>query len=280
MIATPRDAATVMLLRNGSVPGEGIEVLMVRRHAGSRFVPDAFVFPGGQIEPADCSAEIEACCHQFDVREAHLRMPDMSPPERALGACVAALRETFEEVGILLVCTPGGATIRFNGTKQARLEQRRRALHAHRITLAEVLREEELRLAPAQLHYFAHWITPEASPIRYDVRFFAAAAPRDQTARHDGVELTGHRWVTPSDALAEHARGVFPMVLPTRTLVGELMQFPTVEAAVGSTRDKDIPAVLSRMIIRDGHLVEVLPGAGDDRGLFDFPGSISGQRPA
>ena len=266
MIVTPRDAATVMLLRDRPAPGEGVEVLMVRRHAESRFVPDAFVFPGGRIEPEDCSAEIEACSHEFDIGEAHRRIPDMSPPERALGAWVAAIRETFEEVGILLASNRAGDPIRVNGSDAGPLEQSRRALHAGRISLVEVLQGEGILLSPARLHYFAHWITPEASPVRYDVRFFVAAAPREQVARHDGIELTGHRWVTPSDALVEHDQGTFPMVLPTRTMVQELAQFPNVEAAVASTRGKTILSIPSRIVLRDRCPVEVLPGEAEERG--------------
>jgi len=259
MVVTPRDAATVMLLRDSPPGGEGIEVLMVRRHAKSRFVPDAYVYPGGRIEETDYSPEVEEHCLGLDCGEAHRRISDIDPPAKALGAWVAGIRETFEEVGLLLAMGGPGEVLRIGPAQEARMESHRRNLHADRVSLGEILREEGLKLAAGELHYFAHWITPVTSPIRYDVRFFVARAPAGQTARHDGVELTEHRWVRPETALAEYDQGRFPVILPTWTTLRDLSEFRTVGEALECARGKTVPAILSRVVLRGGQPVEVMP---------------------
>lgn len=237
---------------------------MVRRHARSRFVPGAYVFPGGKIEDADWSPRIEERCTGLDRAEAIRRIPDMVPPEKALGAWVAAIRETFEEVGILFASGETGSALLNDA--EPRFETRRRDLHSGRTTLHGMLERERLWLEAGRLHYFAHWITPVTSPIRYDVRFFVARTPQGQTPCHDGVELTEHGWVTPRDALAGDADGTFPIILPTRNMLAQLSRFGSVDAAIASTRGKTIPAILSKMVLRNGTYLEVMPDEeGDER---------------
>jgi hypothetical protein len=259
MPVKPRDAATVMLLRNSTDGADDIEVLMVRRHAKSRFVPDAYVYPGGRIEEADYASEIEQRCVGLGYAEAQRRVPDIRPPEKSLGAWVAGIRETFEEVAILYAYDKSGDLVELAAGGGDRLESYRRRLHADEISLVDLLDQNGLTLATDELHYFAHWITPETSPMRYDVRFFVAPAPADQDAQHDGVELTEHVWIQPREALAKHEKGEFPVILPTHFMLQELSRFRTVEDAVASTRGKEIPAILSKVILRNGEYVEVMP---------------------
>jgi 8-oxo-dGTP pyrophosphatase MutT (NUDIX family) len=248
-----------MLVRDAGSLGTGVDVLMVRRPSDSRFAPGAYVFPGGRIEDADCAPELERGCAGLDRAQASRRMPDIHPPERALGAWVAAVRETFEESGILFACDAAGRFLSAPPGLGIRLASHRRDLHAERTSLQEILSREGLKLALAELHYFAHWITPEACPIRYDVRFFLAGAPADQTARHDGVETTDHRWVRPAEALKAYAQGDFPVVFPTRFMLDQLSRFANVEEAVRSARQREISPVLTRIVVRDGRYVEVMP---------------------
>lgn len=268
MPVQPRDASTVMLLRDAPGPGGGLEVLMVRRHAKSRFVPDAYVFPGGRIEERDYGSEATGYCHGLDCGRANDLIRDITPPEKALGAWVAGIRETFEEVGILLACDERGRLVETGAAEDSRMEARRRDLHADRVSLGEVLRSEGLRLAAGELHYFGHWITPETSPIRYDVRFFAAFAPMSQAAVHDGIELTEHCWVTPQAALRGYDEGRFPVILPTWATLAELAKFRSADEAIESTRGKQVPAILSVVVRRNGQNVEVMPDdvqADDER---------------
>lgn len=255
-----------MLLRNTSSDGGGIEVLMVRRTGTARFAPGAYVFPGGRVEGVDCSPTMELRCSGLDRRGAFGRMPDADSSEGALGAWVAALRETFEEVGILLACDADGTLLGTDTPEDARFAVYRRQLHAGQVSLDQLLDKEQLRLALDRVLYFGHWITPEAAAIRYDVRFFVAAAPLGQAATHDGIELTGHRWVQPRKALSESDAGDFPMVLPTRMMLRELAGFQTVEDALRSAASKTIPSILSTIVLRSGERIEVMPdevGPGD-----------------
>jgi len=259
VVVTAKDAATVILLRDAEGPGDQVEVLMVRRHAKSRFVPDAYVFPGGRVEAADYDPELEKRCVGLDFEAAYHRLRDIAPPEKALGTYVAGIRETFEEAGIFLACDPSGNPVTIDAANLHLFGPCRRELHADRLSLIEILKKEGLYLAAHSLMYFSHWITPEASPIRYDVRFFVAPVPEGQRARHDGVELTGHTWITPRAALEGYAGGTFPIILPTRTVLAELAQFTSTREVVRSTEGKEVPAILTKMVLRDGQYVELLP---------------------
>lgn len=262
MVAVPRDAATVMLLRDAPGSSRGIEVLLVRRSSQSRFVPGAYVFPGGRVDEADGSPDLARRCRGLDRGEAARRIPDLAPPQKALGAWVAAIREVFEEVGLLFASHGNGRLLNLGACPH--LENLRRDLHAGRLSLRELIEREGLWLEAGSLHYAAHWITPLASPIRYDVRFFVARAPPQQTPCHDGVELTEHLWIRPRDALLRHAAGAFPIILPTRYQLAQLSRFSTVDAALAATRGKPVPAILSQLVRRDGVTVEVLPDGMED----------------
>jgi len=122
-----------------------------------------------------------------------------------------------------------------------------------------MLEKEGLTLATDRLHYFSHWVTPEPLPIRYDVRFFVAEAPKGQEALHDGHELVGHIWVTPQEALDAYHRGDFKLVLPTIMTLKELCAFGTVEDVVLATKGKNIPRILTKMEHKEGRTVEIMP---------------------
>jgi 8-oxo-dGTP pyrophosphatase MutT (NUDIX family) len=198
MAVKPKEASTVILLRKSSEPDKGnFEVLMVLRHPKSRFVPGSYVFPGGCLDEQDYSPEMEALCTGVTQKEAQALLHDMSSPGRALGAWIAGIRETFEEVGVLLAYRSDKTSVFFNTEE---LSQKfcsyRQRLQKGQLSLKSILMKEGLTLACDRLHYFSHWITPELLPLRYDVRFFVAEAPENQTAIHDGVELTTHIWIT------------------------------------------------------------------------------------
>jgi 8-oxo-dGTP pyrophosphatase MutT (NUDIX family) len=236
MPATPRDAATLILLRDSNRPSGGTEVLLLQRHARSAFLPSAHVFPGGVVEEADFAPEMAALCQGLSFGQAHRVIKDISPPEKSLGFFVAAIREAFEESGILLA--HGDSSI--DERQVMRLGGYRAKVHAHPSIFVSRLRDEGLKLATDRLFYFVHWITPEALPIRFDARFFVAAAPSGQEASPDGKETVEARWICPQDALEEHQKGRLKLAPPTFHSLRELAEFRTVDEATASAHGKRI----------------------------------------
>jgi 8-oxo-dGTP pyrophosphatase MutT (NUDIX family) len=236
MAAKPRDAATLILLRDSDRPSGGIEVLLLQRHARSAFLPGAHVFPGGVVEEADFAPETAALCQGLNFDQAHRVIKDVSPPEKSLGFFVAAIREAFEESGILLA--HGQRSI--DERQMMRLGGYRAVVHANPSIFVSRLGDEGLKLATDTLFYFAHWITPEVLPIRFDARFFVAAAPSGQEASPDGKETVEAKWISPQDALEEHQKGMFKLAPPTFHSLSELAEFRTVDEAITSTHGKRI----------------------------------------
>jgi len=259
MPALPKEAASVLLLRDAP-GGGGLEVLMVRRHSGSDFAPSMHVFPGGAVEEGDCSREMACLCAGLGREEAMRVIPDAPSPVRALGILVAGIRETFEETGILLACLASGELVSCQGETAARFAAYRLGLREGRLSFREVLEGEGLRPALDRLVYFAHWVTPEISPIRYDTRFFLAAAPPRQAALHDGVETTDHVWISPARALERNRRGDFAMLPPTLFNLVELREYATVEEALASAAAREVPLVAPRVIFEGGRMRLIIPG--------------------
>ncbi len=261
MAVKPEDAATVILLREGKEgPGKGYEVLMVLRHARSQFVPDAYVFPGGRVDEVDCQKEWEDLCRGITLDSAFKKLENSPSPERALGAWVAGIRETFEEAGILFAMRRDGAPLPAQAPDGTEYVSRlRRELTENKRNFIDLLKEEALILAADELHYFSHWITPELLPLRYDVRFFVARAPFFQEAVHDGVEVTKHAWRTPQAILSDFGKGRFNMVLPTLKTIETLAGFNTVEEVLASTINKSINGILTKLTKEDDQIVEYMP---------------------
>lgn len=200
---TPRPAAAVVLLRDR--PTGGVELFMVRRHIRSDFAPDVFVFPGGSVTSGDREAEATTgLCIPAGEGVTGL----------GSGFRVAALRELFEEAGVLIAYrrdTP----LTLDASAVERFAGHRRALCAGRTTLGSIAAREGLRLATDQLLHWAHWVTPEAMPKRFDTHFFLIEAPSGQTPLHDQQEVTDSAWIAPAEALARFERGEFPLVFAT-----------------------------------------------------------------
>lgn len=225
-----RDAATVMLMRDGA---SGIEVCMLQRNLNSDFVGGAYVFPGGGVDPEDAEADVEA----ISVGRTNASASRLVGVERSgLSFWVAAIRESFEEAGLLLATDSGGRTISFTDEVIARrFEIHRKAVDSGERRLAEICREENLRLDLGSIHYFSRWVTPLGAPRRYDTRFFVAAAPQGQVALHDDREVIATVWVTPQKALADHEEGRRTMIFPTvRTMVA-LGRFEKVDDVLSHT---------------------------------------------
>ncbi len=188
------------------------------------------------MEEVDFALEMEALCHGLGFDQAHRIIKDVSPPEKSLGFFVTAIREAFEEAGILLA--HGHSSI--DERQMMRLGGYRAEVHANPSIFVSRLRDEGLKLAMDRLFYFAHWITPEALPIRFDARFFVAAVPSGQPASHDEEETVEARWVSPRDALEEDRRGMLKLAPPTFDSLAELAKFRSVDEVIVSTHGKRI----------------------------------------
>jgi 8-oxo-dGTP pyrophosphatase MutT (NUDIX family) len=258
----PRDAATVMLVRDGDGDGDmGLEVFMLRRHLNSAFLGGAYVFPGGAVDDHDRTPEIEAVCAGRADADAS-RLLGLDPPVGGLAFWVAAVREAFEEAGVLLAYDADGAICDWTDPDvAARFEQHRKAIHAGERFLVDICADEGLRLAVDSMHYFSHWITPVGPPRRFDTRFFVAKAPAGHTYLHDERETIANEWVRPRDAVARQERGEIDMIFPTLRTLEQIGRFDTTDALLeAAARIESVPTMLPRAV-NDGDGVRILlPG--------------------
>jgi 8-oxo-dGTP pyrophosphatase MutT (NUDIX family) len=269
-----RQAATVMVVRDSPEPdvnGSSIEVLMVRRNLKSDFVGGAFVFPGGSVDPADGGAEAEAACRgRSDAQASAL----LGLASGGLAYWVAALRETFEEAGLLLAERPEGpALLAGDPEEEARFVAERAAVNAGSRRFLDLCRDENLQLLVDQVHYFAHWIAPVGAPRRFDTRFFVAAAPSGQQAAHDASETIADTWISPHRALEGHRRGKFEIIFPTIRNLQAISRFATSGEllARAEAASRSVPSVEPRVVV-DGNGVRILvPG---DVGYEDVHGDL------
>jgi 8-oxo-dGTP pyrophosphatase MutT (NUDIX family) len=242
-VAVPKDAATLILMRDAARSGARLEILMLRRHSNSAFLPGAYVFPGGRVEVADCARDTEGLCHGLTPQQAQIIIDGASPPERALGFFVTAIREAFEEAGILLAYKESSDLIAINEEDKTRFSQYRKQVQKDPSSFAAMVRSEGVRLAADRLFYFAHWITPEIVPIRFDTRFFVAAAPPDQEALYDALETTDSLWITPQEVLEKRRKGELDVPFPTFCNVRGLAEFSSVDEVIASTVGKEVPCI-------------------------------------
>ena len=255
----PRPAATVIVVRDGPHPTAPLEVLMLQRDHRVDFVGGAHVFPGGGVDPGDGGPGTERLCVGLGDEAASATLGVASA---GLAYWVAAVRECFEESGLLFASRADGRPISFADPGVAeRLAAQRAALNARERSFLEVCESEGLVLAVGALHYFAHWITPEGSPRRYDTRFFVARAPEGQSPAHDVGEMVADLWVRPSDALERYRAGEMELILPTIENLQAIAQFPTAQELLDSASAAgEVPTVLPRMVVDGGGVRLLLPG--------------------
>lgn len=247
--APTRDAATVVIVRDGS---DGLETFMLQRTMNSDFVGGAYVFPGGTVDPGD-----------HDPRIASAMLPLDSDLERALGrdaiplvAC--AIRETFEEAGILLAHAPGGGPVHLRD--DAAWAARRDALNARTLAFADIVEETGIVLDPSLVRYWSRIVTPLSAPKRYDARFFVARMPDGQDPLHDDLETTDSVWIAPGTAVAEGRAGRFMIIFPTRRTLESVDAFPDAAAVFAAATGRDPTAVTPDIVVVDGVPKISLPG--------------------
>ena len=218
----PRPAATLLLVRDRE---SALEVFMVVRHHKIDFASGALVFPGGSVEPEDWAIAAEEAG----------RFAALDERERAMR--IAAVRETFEECGVLLA-RPKGADKWIDGARAAEL-----SAAAQGASFRELLAGAGLELALDALIPFAHWVTPPIMPKRFDTRFYIVAAPEDQVALHNGAESVDSVWINPERALEEAKAGRFTLVPATALNVQMLGRSADVASALAAARARRIVTV-------------------------------------
>jgi len=253
--ATPSPAATLVLLRDRA-PGQ-VECLLIQRHHGARFAGGDYVFPGGRLEADDNPDDAARDCAGLDETRAAGVLGLDDAPRTALAYWVGAIREAFEEVGVLLAYAADGRPARLD---EARAAAYRHACQADNRAFWDMVRAERLTLATDHLHYFAHWITPEEAPYRYDTRFFAAPMPADQEARADDREIIDVRWMTVAEAWAARDRGEITLRLPTIKNLAMFEGASSTADALARLDGRPVPMIRPRLIAAAGERRVLLPG--------------------
>ncbi len=231
-----------------------LEVFMLRRNLNSDFVGGAYVFPGGGVDEADRDTDLERWCDGRSDSDASKRL---GLDRGGLAFWVAAIRECFEEAGVLLARhRAGGEVVDFTESEMGRrFGAHRKAVDASELRMADLARSEDLVLDAANIHYWAHWITPPGPPRRYDTRFFIAAAPPGQVPLHDDRETVESLWIRPRDALDAMHRGELTIIFPTQRNLERIAGYDRTEDLLADAKAlTDVVTVRPRM-------------AGDERGM-------------
>ena len=248
----PRAAATVIMLRDGEGSDKGLEVFLIRRHLKSSVLGGVFVFPGGKVDKLDAELDTQAHLDQ-PLTELHsaLNESDIDAPTAA-GVYIAAVREVFEESGILFA---EGATHQHAAQATAMLRE------GH--GFAAVLAEMKLRLQTSSLAPWSRWITPVSPSVmnkRFDTRFFVAAVPTGQIAMHDNYEATESVWLTPRMALEQQRDALIEMAPPQIMTLAHLSRFDNVQSVMAEARSRRPPVIKPHPIDIDGTRVICYPG--------------------
>lgn len=243
--AATRPAATIVLLRDGD---ESVEVLLMRRNRNAGFVPGAYVFPGGRVDGTDATPEALGRLDGLTVEGAEVRLalPGAEPP--AIGYYLAALREAFEETGILIARRPDG-TAPPTAASSPDVDAVRDDVMEDRIGFGEALDRLGCRLDGRSVEYLAHWITPLVEPRRYDTRFFAARVTGDTQPIVDPREMTDALWISPRRALERYADGRLPMVFPTIKTLEQLAPHPDADTALVEIGAAPVRTILPSLVI-------------------------------
>ena len=245
----------MLVLRDGEI---GPEVFMVRRHEDTAFMGGAHVFPGGRVDAADREAADPRWCD--GIADAAARLCEL-PPADAIAYHVAAVRELFEEAGVLLARGEDGHFVSFAGAAdRARFTQDRRDVYGGGLSLRDIVEREGLRLALDALVPFAHWVTPPMDVRQFDTRFFVTRVPADQAPAHDDTETTHGVWITAADAIARCRADEIILPPPTWTTLREIERFGTVDEVLAWTRQLRIVRREPMFLVQAGVKLLLLPG--------------------
>jgi 8-oxo-dGTP pyrophosphatase MutT (NUDIX family) len=255
--AAPLPSSTVILLDEDA--GGPFRVLMVKRH-GSVTFPGVHAFPGGVLDPSD--ADSPGAALPSDQRWAP---SDGDDPHTALPFWVAAVRELFEEVGILLATRDGRLV---TGPLGADVLALRDAVHGG-AGLAAALATVRAVPATERLFSFARWVTPSVNPRRFDTRFLVGRMPAGQEPCADGTETESCTWYTPAGALAAYLAGAIELIPPTVRTLDDLARFPSIDAVLEHARTRAVVAACPEIEQEGGRVTMRYPGASGDPSLPD-----------
>lgn len=242
LVTAIRQASTVLLCRDAE---DDFEVFMVVRHHQIDFASGALVFPGGKVEESDADPKLrERCTGETE--------PEFLPFE------IAAIREAFEECGVFLARDAATGDM-ITGDRLKSFDGYRDALNANTISMLEILEKEKLLLACGDIHRYAHWITPEFMPKRFDTHFFVAEAPPDHLAAHDGSESVDSVWVSPRKVLEEAESGKWTVIFPTRCNLQMMAQSRSVDELMKNATAREIVSVLPKIEQRDADSFLCIP---------------------
>ncbi|MEO8080653.1 MAG: MBL fold metallo-hydrolase, partial [Caldimonas sp.] len=269
----PRRASTLVVVRDAR---GGIEVLLSRRADRGDYYSGAWVFPGGVVEAADCAAR--SACSGLDDTEASSRLGLASG---GLDYWIAAIRECFEESGLLFAYEDDGTVVDLDRDGAARRGPWRGLLHRGEHSIADFCAAERVCLAVDRMVYLSHWLTPVGRSKRFDTRFFIAAVPAAQTALHDGTEMVEQLWLRPADALARSDS--LKLLTPTQKTLEMIAGFADVAALMAwAASVRTVPLTMPRVGVGGEGLRPVLPGepafaelgrldpAGHGHGAYDI----------
>ena len=252
---TPEPAATLVLLRDRT-PAD-VELLLIQRHRAAKFAGGDYVFPGGKVEVDDNPHDAARACAGLTEKEAARVLGLEDAPRTALAYWVGAIREAFEEVGVLLAYGADGAPVR---TDDGRFAAYRAACQRDDRAFWDMVAAERLTLATDVLRYFAHWITPEEVPYRYDTRFFAAPMPAGQHAVADEGEIVDVRWMTVPEAWTARASGEISLRMPTIKNVAVFEGASSTAEALGRLAGREVTMIQPRLVMENGERRVLLPG--------------------
>ena len=214
----------------------------MKRGAGARFMPGAYVFAGGTVDPGDASPEAYALSHDLSDEHASAQL---KVPQHGLSYFVAAVREALEECGLLMAYDADGSLVDLTLWQEAQLHALRNQVNRQHLRLPQLCSAHGWRLALGRLYYFAHWITPPGAMLRFDTRFFICRAPEHQTASLASEEMSQLIWRTAAAALEEGAAGQIKLVRATREMLKEIAGFAHVHTLLEYARQpRDITTML------------------------------------
>lgn len=246
-----RPAATVMLVKNDPESAR-LCLLMMQRNSRTIFAGGMWVFPGGRVDPEDAGR----LPHNHDAAAANQQL---GLKEGAMAFYVAAIREAFEEAGVLLASRPndpGHVSLTSDDAVLAHFSRLRSQLNAGELPFTSLLDQEDLTLCTSDLHYVARWITPAGPPRRFDTRFFLARMPADQTPLHDDAETVHSAWLEPGEILSRAESGAMTMMSPTATMVRLLGRYRTADEVIQAVHQ----GAAEQRVRVDGNQRILMPG--------------------
>jgi 8-oxo-dGTP pyrophosphatase MutT (NUDIX family) len=217
-----RPAATVILVREAP---SSFEIFMLRRTSKAAFAGGMYVFPGGRVDGDDHLHSLDQ--HRQGPSQAQ-KQQQQALGDEWRGYWIAGIRESFEEAGLLLAYREDGSLLEYRTPEEhARYQAYRSPLHSGSVGLREICEAEKLKLAVDRIHFYNRFVTPLGRPRRFDTRFFVAETPEGQVGRHDDFETVDSVWISPQQALAQHAEEAFGLMNVTRMQLEALAQHPT-----------------------------------------------------